>query len=194
MPQRESASSPTQAHPHVAVRITGDLDPDALARCLGLLAESHPGLGARIDRRTGRPLAVANRPAPASVSIVETFGRLAADREHDARCVFAEDARQPFEPGRTLLLRATLVRLGEADHALQLCAHAAVADQRLVAALAEELPALYAVAGSRRRAAGTMLPHFGRFATTGSTDQPAGAAFRTSGSTTTLPESVVTQA
>jgi len=56
MPQRQSASSPTQVHPHAAVRITGDLDPDALARCLGLLADTHPGLRARIDRRTGRPV------------------------------------------------------------------------------------------------------------------------------------------
>ena len=194
MPQQQSASSPTHVHTHAAVRITGDLDPDALARCLDLLADTHPGLRARIDRRTGRPHPVTNRPEPASLSIVETFGRLAADREHDARCVFAEDVRQPFEPGRTLLLRATLVRLGDADHALQLCAHAAVADPRLVAALIEELPARYAAAGSRRRAAATMLPHFSRFATTGAADQPAGAALRTSGSTATLPDSVVTQA
>src|SRR5262249_22565658 len=60
-----------------------------------------------------------------------------------AELLLAEDARRPFDLGRSPLLRARLIRLGVEDHVLLLVAHHIVCDDWTKGVVLAELASLY---------------------------------------------------
>ncbi|HEV2763758.1 MAG TPA: condensation domain-containing protein, partial [Pyrinomonadaceae bacterium] len=67
----------------------------------------------------------------------------AAEREARARELAQAEARQPFDLGEGLLLRARLLRLGEDDHVALLTMHHIASDGWSVGVIVQELAALY---------------------------------------------------
>jgi len=64
-------------------------------------------------------------------------------REHEARRLATEEAHRPFDLARGPLVRATLLRLAERNHALLLTLHHIVADGWSLGVLFGEIAALY---------------------------------------------------
>ncbi|MEU8759634.1 amino acid adenylation domain-containing protein [Streptomyces sp. NPDC048659] len=121
----------------LALRLTGPLDPERLARALGRLVGRHESLRTRFLVADGVPVQVTD-PAPADRPLPVT--PLHPDELADT---LARAATRPFDLAADPLLRTELLRLGPADHVLVLCAHHIVADGWSAGVLLDELATLY---------------------------------------------------
>ncbi len=133
-----------------ALRMEGELSPAVLAAVLGEVVRRHEVLRTTFAERVGEPEQVIAPPLPRWVLPLADLGALPADagRAESLRLAAAGAAR-PFDLARGPLFRATLLRLGAAEHALLLEIHHIVADGWSVGVLIREITALYgaAVAG-----------------------------------------------
>ncbi|NPC87309.1 hypothetical protein HPC49_55185, partial [Pyxidicoccus fallax] len=77
------------------------------------------------------------------LSVVDLTPLPEAQRQAEARRVVSEDAARPFDLAKGPLLRVTLVRLSEHQHALLLNIHHIVSDGWSTGVLVREMAALY---------------------------------------------------
>ncbi|HEY0020544.1 MAG TPA: amino acid adenylation domain-containing protein, partial [Longimicrobium sp.] len=127
-----------------ALRLSGRLDPGALERALGEVVHRHEVLRTvfRVDE-AGQPVQVI-LPAPSPFLPVHELRALAdGEREAALERLAWEDSARPFDLVEGPLFRATLVRLGDEDHALLMCMHHVVSDAWSLGVLFDELGALY---------------------------------------------------
>ncbi|MEV5242472.1 MupA/Atu3671 family FMN-dependent luciferase-like monooxygenase [Streptomyces cinnamoneus] len=139
---------PEVCNASVRLDLTGELDPDALAGALGLLARRHDALRCRITGIDGEPrqqILAGVRPELR----VETV----APQEVDAWCRSLAD--RPFDLDRAPLWRAGLGHLGGTSWVLVLTFHHLIVDGWSMELLLAELPALYAAV---REGTGPALP------------------------------------
>jgi amino acid adenylation domain-containing protein len=140
---------------HLALRLTGRLDTGALAAALEEVNRRHDVLRATFVADGGTPRQTIAPPVAVPMPVTD-LGRLPAPkREAEARRLAAEEAARPFDLATGPLLRAALLRLGEAEHVLLLTLHHIVSDGWSMDVLAGELVALY---GARRRGEPSPLP------------------------------------
>ncbi|HEX2094902.1 MAG TPA: amino acid adenylation domain-containing protein, partial [Longimicrobiaceae bacterium] len=127
-----------------ATLLAGPLDPAALARALGALADRHEALRTTFADADGEPVQRIAPPGRVVLRVVD-LGRVApAERDDLARSRVLELARRPFDLERGPLFRATLLRLAEDRHVLLLETHHIVSDAWSMEVVARELEALYA--------------------------------------------------
>ncbi|WP_327001771.1 amino acid adenylation domain-containing protein [Dactylosporangium sp. NBC_01737] len=121
----------------LVLRLTGELDAEALRAALQGLVERHETLRTRFPAADGRPSATPG-PAPALRELSCTASEL------DAR--LAECSNAPFDLAEGPLLRATLVKVTDrpGEHVLSLVVHHIVADGWSLNVLRDELAARYA--------------------------------------------------
>jgi amino acid adenylation domain-containing protein/non-ribosomal peptide synthase protein (TIGR01720 family) len=127
----------------LALRMTGALDTAALGRALGEIIRRHEILRTCFPAKHGRPRA---QVSPASTFDLDerTLDALPlVDRQSTLAQLAAEEARRPFDLAAGPLLRATLLRFDEADHALLLSLHHIISDAWTLGLLHRELAALY---------------------------------------------------
>ena len=139
-----------------ALRLTGPLDPEALARALDRLVARHEVL--RTVYRTRECGATRQRVLEsASVTLLRHDLSSLAEREriHRLREIVGERARLPFDLGTEIPLRATLIRLGPDEHALTIESHHIASDGWSGGILGRELSALYR---AERRGVAPELP------------------------------------
>ena len=135
-----------------ALRLRGVLDLAALRASLDALVERHETLRTTFaEGEGGVPVQVIHPPAPVPLPPVDLRGLPEAEREPEAERLAAEEALRPFDLERGPLLRATLVRLGEADHVLTITLHHVVGDGWSMGVLLRETSALYAALGHGRK-------------------------------------------
>jgi len=127
----------------LALRVVGDLDVAALEQGLGEVVRRHEALRATFSAVDGRPVQDIAPAAAVALPVVDLCGVGAAGREAEAQRLAGEEARRPFDLVRGPLWRATLLRLGAADHVLLLTLHHIVADGWSMSVLFRELAALY---------------------------------------------------
>ncbi|WP_176065639.1 non-ribosomal peptide synthetase [Anaeromyxobacter diazotrophicus] len=131
-------------HIAAAVRLRGALDPAALGRALSEVVRRHEVLRTRLGAERGRPVAILDPPAPVPLEETDLTQLPADERERAARALATAEARRPLDPARGPLLRARLLRLGEAERWLVLVVHHAVSDGASTGVLVREVTALYA--------------------------------------------------
>ncbi|MDE3155806.1 MAG: amino acid adenylation domain-containing protein [Acidobacteriota bacterium] len=124
------------------LRLTGALDAAALGRALNRIVARHEVLRVRCAEADGQPSQV---PLDLVLTLAEEdLSSLApAVREARIRERAAAEADRPFDLARPPYLRATLLRLGPADHLLLFTMHHIVSDQWSLGILAGELAAFY---------------------------------------------------
>ncbi|MEW5928741.1 MAG: non-ribosomal peptide synthase/polyketide synthase [Gemmatimonadota bacterium] len=128
---------------HFALRLRGRLDVGVLERSLAEVVRRHESLRTTFAAEGGDPVQVVH-PAAAVHVPVEDLRRLPeGGRTEEARRRAAEEALRPFDLARGPLLRSTLLRLGEEEHALLFTAHHAVTDGWSMGVLVREVSALY---------------------------------------------------
>ncbi len=122
------------------LRIAGALDVDALRAALADVVGRHEALRTLIGERDGRPYQriLAAADAQPSLALVP-----AADEQALAAAVQVAGLR-PFDLGRDLPLRATLVTHTAEDHALVLLAHHIATDEGSTGPLLSDLSTAYA--------------------------------------------------
>jgi len=125
------------------IRLRGHLDPEALQSSLSSLIERHETLRTIFVRHGADPVQTVVRVWTFHLERADLSALDAETRERELACLAREDATKPFDLRSDLLLRARLVRLGDAEHALVLVLHNIAADDASMAVLYRELGAMY---------------------------------------------------
>ena len=125
----------------MALRIEGEVSPAAMEAVLGEVVRRHEALRTTFRERDGQPVQVVAPPERRTLPFVDLSGLLARDEE--IRSLAQEAAERPFDLERGPLVRAVLVRLESAEHALLLSIHHIVSDGWSMGVLAREITALY---------------------------------------------------
>ena len=126
-----------------ALRLSGDLDPGALARALSEIVRRHEVLRTVFAVVDGAPVQVVAPAAPLPLGTVDLSGLEGPARYAEARARTAAEAARPFDLATGPLLRATLLRLEEGEHVLLLSMHHVVSDAWSMGVLLRELGTLY---------------------------------------------------
>jgi amino acid adenylation domain-containing protein len=127
----------------LAVRLTGHLDPSALARSLSEIVRRHEALRTTFSLHDARPYQLIHPPAPIELPLTDLSALPGAEREQAAQRIAEEEARLPFDLGRGPLLRARLLRLDAEEHVLLFTTHHIVSDGWSLGVLVREVGALY---------------------------------------------------
>lgn len=127
----------------VASRLEGPLDVHALQRSLNEIVRRHEVLRSAFPTVEGEPVQVVRPDAAVPLSVVDLSGRPLEVRRGEAQQIADAQARQPFTLATGPVVRATVVRLSDADHWLLLSLHHIVADGWSMGILARELQVLY---------------------------------------------------
>ncbi len=126
------------------MRIRGPLDPGALGRALDQLVERHEVLRTRlVADGQGRPVQVIDPVVPAVLEVLDLTGFERDKGLARLREIVVAEAMRPFDLAAGPLLRACLVRLGEAEHVLVAVLHHAVFDGWSAGVFVRDLAALY---------------------------------------------------
>ena len=124
------------------VRLSGEVDVEALRAALSALVERHEVLRTRLVAGEDQvPYQVVDPPSDFSLPVVDVSG--AEDPAVAAREWLVADALVPFDLAAGPLFRATLVRIGPEEHILGLAMHHVVSDEWSAGIMRRELDALY---------------------------------------------------
>lgn len=135
-----------------AVRLTGELDADALRDALAHVVERHESLRTVfvVDGREPRQVPLGDWSL--DVPVVDLSALAAEEREGELRRLLREESRASFDLRNDLMLRPRLFRLGVREHVLLLAAHHIAFDAGSYRVLAREVGELYDAALSGRQA------------------------------------------
>ncbi|MEU6500074.1 amino acid adenylation domain-containing protein [Streptomyces californicus] len=128
----------------LALRLTGDLDPDALRRAAAALLDRNPVLRTAFVSAGSRPVQLVLDGVTPDWAEDDLSPEPADSREAALRALAEHDRTRPFDLTVPPLLRLRLARLGEREHALLVTNHHAILDGWSVPVLIQELLALYA--------------------------------------------------
>ncbi|HEU4561817.1 MAG TPA: amino acid adenylation domain-containing protein [Longimicrobium sp.] len=126
-----------------ALRLRGPVNADALERSLAEIVRRHESLRTRFVSVDGQPAQVIDPAGPVRLARVELSDRPDDEREAALRALVTEEALRPFDLAAGPLLRSTLVRLGDEDHALLFTLHHIISDGWSTAILVREVAELY---------------------------------------------------
>jgi amino acid adenylation domain-containing protein len=126
-----------------AVRMMGDLDVDALSRAMSEIGRRHEVLRTTFSNQDGQPVQVIRPAEPLSLELVDLSGLEVAEREAAAVQWTDRMRGQKFDLAQGPLLRAKLLKLGEAEHVVVLVMHHMISDLWSVGILIREVVALY---------------------------------------------------
>ncbi|HVG08476.1 MAG TPA: amino acid adenylation domain-containing protein [Thermoanaerobaculia bacterium] len=125
------------------VRLAGRLDVTALAGALSGIVRRHESLRTVFAEEDGQPRQVIGEPGILPVTVFDLSGLPAVAREAEIRRIAAAEARRPYDLAHGPLMRCTLVRLDESEHALLVGMHHIVADGWSLGIFVRELGVLY---------------------------------------------------
>ncbi|MES1241578.1 MAG: non-ribosomal peptide synthase/polyketide synthase, partial [Acidobacteriota bacterium] len=124
-----------------ALRLTGALDPEALAASLSEIVRRHEALRTTFEEKDGEPVQVVRPAVPLALPAEDLRGL--PDPEAEAARLVREDVDTPFDLARGPLIRARLLRLGEEDWLLILTVHHIVSDGWSTGVMVRESALLY---------------------------------------------------
>ncbi|MER5950459.1 amino acid adenylation domain-containing protein [Streptomyces sp. NPDC001904] len=145
-------------HVPIAVRLTGELDEDALRDALRIAAAADPALGECFTVTDGVPLPTAStQPVlPVTVHDLRDLERGASTRR--AEELMAAAARAPFDLADGPTARAVLIRAAAREHTLLLVLHRMAGDHGSAAALLGRTFAAYSSTARVHTAADALAP------------------------------------
>ncbi|HEY0512098.1 MAG TPA: amino acid adenylation domain-containing protein, partial [Thermoanaerobaculia bacterium] len=129
-----------------ALRVEGELSQALLEAILGEVVRRHEALRTSFEERAGYPVQVIAPPDRWGMPLADLSGLPEEARLAEARRLASAEAAWPFDLARGRLLRAVLLRLAAAEHALLLTMHHIVSDGWSMGVLVHEIVALYVAA------------------------------------------------
>jgi hypothetical protein len=142
----------------VALRLTGSLRVDVLARCLKEIALRHEILRTVFIVLDGRPFQQILPSASCTLQILDLRGLDSNRREQEAQRQLVAEARQPFDLEHGPLLRTKALQLGDQEQLVLFTMHHAVSDGWSMEILVRELIALYIAISAGKPPALPALP------------------------------------
>lgn len=125
-------------------RLSGNVDPDVLARALGEIVRRHESLRTRFPVREGQPQQLIASPGtPFPLPLIDIQSLPPALRAAEAQRQAQEEAVRPFDLAAGPLVRGRVLRLGASEHILLLAMHHIVSDGWSMGVLMRELGRLY---------------------------------------------------
>jgi len=140
------------------VRITAPLNEEALVRSLNALIERHEILRTTFLVRDGQPMQVVAPTLSVPLPIVDLQPLPQQEREAEAFRLANQEAQQPFDLTKGLLMRTTLLRLGAQEYVLLLVIHHIIFDGWSEGVFFRELETLYQAFATGASAALPDLP------------------------------------
>jgi amino acid adenylation domain-containing protein/non-ribosomal peptide synthase protein (TIGR01720 family) len=123
----------------MALRLAGRLDLEAMRAAFERHIERHEVLRTTLESVDGRGVQRIYAPARFELPVVRREGA----SEAEVRGWLAEEATRPFDVARDLLVRVSVLELGERDHVLSVVLHHAVSDGWSLGILLRESMAAY---------------------------------------------------
>jgi amino acid adenylation domain-containing protein len=128
----------------IALRLTGKVNPTALAEALDEIVRRHDVLRSRILRTGGRPALVVDAAQPVPLTRLDPGEIHAGDWEDAAvQACLNREATRPFDLSRDWPIRSALLTLGDEEHVLLITVHHVAFDGWSAGVLLEELFVLY---------------------------------------------------
>jgi len=126
-----------------AVRVTGQLNAEALRQSIEKIIERHEVLRTAFAAVEGQPIQVVATAGDWTLPLIDLSSRSLCDRQAEVQRLSASSAREPFDLGQSSLLRAKLLRLDETEHVLLLTVHHIVFDGWSLGVFLRELAEFY---------------------------------------------------
>jgi amino acid adenylation domain-containing protein len=126
------------------VRLTGELNVDALRRALQAVVNRHEALRTRFASEGDEPAQVIEPRIELSVPLTDLSLLSPEQAEAEARRIATREARRPFDLSLAPLLNARLLKLAPDEHALLFNMHHIISDGWSVGVLIREVSAFYA--------------------------------------------------
>ncbi|WP_128430374.1 non-ribosomal peptide synthetase [Streptomyces cyaneus] len=139
-------------HTALGLRLTGDLNADALRAALGDLVRRHELLRTTFGFVGGRGVQVVHPALAPGWSVVDLTGVPDDLRQERLNATVSEEVARPYDLEHGPLLRVRLVRLGDEEHVLVLGMHHIVTDGWSIGVIVSELGDLYAARVHHRTA------------------------------------------
>ena len=131
-------------HIPAVLRLQGELDREALQRTLDEILARHEVLRTVFVRKeNGEPVQRILPEQPFALAYHDLSQLAEAEKEQARASLTEETLHRPFDLTQDILIRASLAKLGEQDHVLNLCMHHIVSDGWSMGVLTRELAALY---------------------------------------------------
>lgn len=128
------------------LHVTGPLDEKALRGALDGIVARHAILRAGVSLEGTDSRVVVRPPEAVDLTGIELGDMGTADQDRRLRAAMLEFGRRPYDLARDPLVRFGLVRLGEEEHRLLVCAHNLVFDGWSMRLFIDELAQSYAAA------------------------------------------------
>ena len=128
---------------HTGVELSGPLNVPVLQRSIAEIIRRHEALRTTFAVIDDRPVQVINQNSGFKLPVHDLQELDESQRQLRVSAWAEKDARLRFDLTKGLLLRATLLRLGETEHVLLLSIHHIVSDGWSVGVFVRELAALY---------------------------------------------------
>jgi amino acid adenylation domain-containing protein len=129
-----------------AIRLTGILNPQALAKALNSVVERHEVLRTTYVIQRGWPVQVIAQKASIALPVEDLSMLPAADREKSASRILHAEVEKPFNLETDTVFRARLLKLGTEDHILFLNTHHIASDGWSFGVLKRDLAIFYQAA------------------------------------------------
>ncbi|MGB7926380.1 MAG: condensation domain-containing protein, partial [Pyrinomonadaceae bacterium] len=126
-----------------AVRLTGQLNVDALEQSISEIIRRHEVLRTSFTVVDGQPRQVISPAGPFTLSVTELTHLAEAEREAEAQRLATTEAKRPFDLSRGPLLRVSLLRLGAEEHVLLVTMHHIISDGWSLGIFTREVGQLY---------------------------------------------------
>jgi amino acid adenylation domain-containing protein/FkbM family methyltransferase len=127
----------------IAFRLTGQLNVAALEGTLNEIVRRHEVLRTSFVAFDGEPVQVISDAQPISLPVEDLTNLAAEEREAEAQRLATEEALRTFDLSCAPLIRARLLRLGDAEHVVLFTMHHIVSDGWSTGVLIGEVAALY---------------------------------------------------
>jgi amino acid adenylation domain-containing protein len=126
-----------------ALRLTGDLDFNALEFCVQKIVQRHESLRTTFHEVQGQPVQTIHEQMDTPVRVTDLLGIPAEKLEEEITRLAIEEASQPFDLSQGPLLRLTVLHTASQEHVIFLTMHHIVSDGWSVGVLIREVAALY---------------------------------------------------
>ena len=126
-----------------AVRLRGSLNVQALQQALDAIVARHEALRTTFAAVDGNPVQVIAKNRLVELPVMDLNEHPDTECEMAVQRLLKAEAQRPFNLAQDVMLRATLLRLGETEHVLLLTVHHIAADGWSMGVLCRELSLLY---------------------------------------------------
>jgi amino acid adenylation domain-containing protein len=126
-----------------AIRLTGALRLQALQQSIATIIGRHEILRTTFAAVAGQPVQIIRPTMRLPLPLLDLCELAVSARQAQSRALIDTEARRPFDLARGPLVRATLLRLGPAEHVLLLTMHHIVTDGWSLGIFVQELATCY---------------------------------------------------